>query len=62
MSSCQDFLMPPVEGGVAVGMEPRLPTASFIKLEERSEMLVDFTVAYSVPTSEGAAAAHGSVQ
>lgn len=33
MSSCQDFLMPAAEGGVAVGMEPRFPT-SFIKLGE----------------------------
>lgn len=32
MSSCQDFLMPAAEGGVAVGMEPRFPTPSFIKL------------------------------
>lgn len=32
MSSCQDFLMPAAEGGVAVGMEPRFPTLSFIKL------------------------------
>lgn len=34
MSSCQDFLMPAAEGGVAVGMEPRFPTPSFIKLRE----------------------------
>lgn len=32
MSSCQDFLMPAAEGGVAVGMEARFPTPSFIKL------------------------------
>lgn len=32
MSSCQDFLIPAAEGGVAVGMDPRFPTASFIKL------------------------------
>lgn len=32
MSSCQDFLMAAAEGGVAVGMEPKLPTPSFIKL------------------------------
>ena len=34
MSSCQDFLMPGAEGGVAVGMDPRFPTASFIKLAQ----------------------------
>jgi hypothetical protein len=32
MSSCQFFLMPAAEGGVAMGMEPRLP--SFIKLRD----------------------------
>lgn len=37
ISSCQDFLKPAAEGGVAVGMEPRLPTPSFIKLEERTD-------------------------
>lgn len=37
MSSCQDFLMPAAEGGVAVGMEPMFPTASFIKLEEAAD-------------------------
>jgi len=37
MSSCQDFLMPAAEGGVAVGMEPRLPRPSFIKLGKKIE-------------------------
>lgn len=38
MSSCQDFLMPAAEGGVAVGMEPRFPTPSFIKLQGRTDV------------------------
>ena len=37
MSSCQDFLIPAAEGGVAVGMEPRFPTPSFIKLGEATD-------------------------
>lgn len=40
MSSCQDFLMPPAEGEVAVGKEPRLPTPSFIRLREMTDELV----------------------
>lgn len=36
MSSCQFFLMPAAEGGVSMGMAPRLPTPlpSFIKLRD----------------------------
>lgn len=37
MSSCQDFLMPAAEGGVAVGMEARFATPSFIKLGEATK-------------------------
>lgn len=37
MSSCHDFLMPGAEGGVAVGMEPRFPTLSFIMLGEATQ-------------------------
>lgn len=36
MSSCQDFRMPVAEGGVAVGIEPRLGTPSFIKLKDEA--------------------------